>query len=190
MFRSRPKQFTAKAPSVILSGSCIAEEVAAGTITIEPYTPLQITTNSYDLRLGSQLKVYVDESLDFKADNRTIDMAIPSDGLLLRERELYLGHTLETLGSRKYAPIVKAKSSTARLGLFVHITADLIDVGSINQWTLQLYPVHPVRVYPGMLIAQATFWTVRGDINLYDGKYQGAVGPVGSRSFMDFRRDA
>ena len=42
------------------------------------------------------------------------------------------------------------------------ITADLIDLGSINQLTLQMHAVIPARVYPGMRIGQVTFWAVEG----------------------------
>ncbi|MFD8423527.1 hypothetical protein [Streptomyces sp. NPDC059466] len=42
-----------------------------------------------------------------------------------------------------------------RLGLFVNITADLIDIGSHNNWTLRFHAVQPIRIYPGMRIGQA-----------------------------------
>lgn len=59
-------------------------------------------------------------------------------------------------------------------------------IGSHNQCTLQLNPVQPVRLYPGMLIGQVTFWTVIEEIVLYQGRYQGAIGPVESKIHMDF----
>ena len=54
--------------------------------------------------------------------------------------------TEEVMGSDRFVPIIHGRSSTARMGLFVHITADLIDIGSYNQWTLQLHAVQPVRM--------------------------------------------
>jgi dCTP deaminase len=89
------------------------------------------------------------------------------------------------MGSTRYVPIIKGRSSIARLGLFITITADLIDIGSINQWTLQLHCVVPVRVYPGMPIGQVTFWKAHGKIELYNGKYLGRPSPVESLSFLD-----
>ena len=68
----------------------------------------------------------------------------------------------------------------------MHITADLIDIGSYNQWTLQLHAIQPVRVYPNMLIGQVTFWCVKGEITLYSGKYQGSKGPMESEIYKDF----
>ena len=50
-----------------------------------------------------------------------------------------------------------------------------------------LHAVQPVKVYPGMLIGQVTFWAVDGDIEkLYDGKYQGLLGPQASQVYKDF----
>ena len=66
------------------------------------------------------------------------------------------------MGSNRYVPIIRGRSSVGRLGIFIDITADLIDLGSINQWTLQIHAVHTVRVYPGMLIGQVTFWRTFG----------------------------
>ena len=73
------------------------------------------------------------------------------------------------------------------MGPFVHVTADLIDIGSVNQRTLQLNPVQPVRVYPGIRIGQVTFWTVRGNIVLHSGKYQGSRGPQSSKAYIEFK---
>jgi dCTP deaminase len=71
------------------------------------------------------------------------------------------------------------------MGLFVHCTADLIDIGSFGNVTFQLYSTLPIKVYPGMLIGQVTFWVPSGDINLYSGKYQGSEGPQASKSYID-----
>ena len=83
-------------------------------------------------------------------------------------------------------PIIRGKSSTGRIGLFVHITADLIDIGSHGKLTLMLHSVQPVRIYPGMRIGQVTFWSTVGDIELYTGKYQHSKGPQASQTYKDF----
>ena len=40
-----------------------------------------------------------------------------------------------------------------------------------------------IKVYPGMDIAQVSFWKVDGDISLYNGKYKGVRGPASSQSY-------
>jgi len=171
---------------MILSGMKIQEKVFSKEITIDPFFPSQINPNSYNFRLGKTLKVYDDEILDPKKDNKTRLIEIPSEGYLLEPTKLYLGHTEEIMGSNLYVPIIRGRSSIGRIGLFIHITADLIDIGSINQWTLQMHCVQPLRVYSGMLIGQVTFWTVEGEIKLYNGKYQGSRGPMSSQIHQDF----
>ena len=106
-------------------------------------------------------------------------------GFLLERDRIYLGHTLEVMGSDTFVPIIRGRSSTARLGLFIHVTSDLIDLGSRNQWTLQLHAVQPLRIYPGMRIGQVTFWAVQGERVMYKGKYQGSTGPWPSKAYLD-----
>jgi dCTP deaminase len=171
---------------MILTGPEIIREWKCKKIDIRPFNLNQINPNSYDFRLGTVIKTYANYVLDPRIPNLTVETIIPEEGLVLMPGRIYLGHTLETMGSDHYVPIIRGKSSTARLGLFVHVTADLIDIGSHNQWTLQMNPVQPIRVYPQMRIGQVTFWKVRGRIVLYAGKYQGSMGPTESKIHLDF----
>lgn len=171
---------------MILTGQEIIKQVKKGKIKITPFSPEQINPNSYNFKLGNTIKCYKNSTLDTKVKQSVIEIKIPEDGLILTPGKIFLGHTVETIGSDYFVPIIKGRSSTARIGLFVHITSDIIDIGSHNQWTLQLYAVQPVKVYPNMLIGQATFWSVVGDIVLYSGKYQGVMGPCESLVYKDF----
>lgn len=171
---------------MILTGKKIIEEVKNKKIIIDPFSLEQINPNSYNFRLGNTIKTYKKKILDVKKINEVETITIPKGGLLLMPQILYLGHTHEVMGSETYVPIIRGRSSTGRVGLFIHITADLIDIGSINQWTLQMHAVQPIKVYPNMLIGQVTFWKVEGDIKLYKGKYQGSRGPMESQIHKDF----
>jgi deoxycytidine triphosphate deaminase len=66
------------------------------------------------------------------------------------------------LGGRRYAPTFAARSSVARLGLFIHCSGGLGDVGYVGQWTLQLVAEVPIRVRPGMRIGQMSWWVAEG----------------------------
>lgn len=173
---------------MILTGPKIKQEVKNGQITIAPFSDNYVNPNSYDLRLGNSLMVYKSSELDTKRHNETETFDIPEEGFLLQPDTLYLGHSLETIGSDVYVPIIRGKSSTGRMGLFVHITADLIDIGSKGNITFMMHAVQPLRVYPGMRIGQVTFWKTVGDVVLYDGKYQGSLGPMASQVHKDFAR--
>jgi dCTP deaminase len=174
--------------NMILTGPEIKREWENGRIDIRPFNDGQLNPNSYDFRLGNQIKVYTNYLLDPRYPNHVTEFIIPEEGIILQPGRIYLGHTLEYMGSDFYVPIIRAKSSTARLGLFMHVTADLIDIGSHNQWTLQLNPIQPIRLYPDMLIGQVTFWKVKGEIILYSGKYQNSTGPVESKIHLDFEK--
>ena len=171
---------------MILTGEEIAHQLETSRIVIEPFAKGQVNPNSYDFRLGETLLRYAVVELDASRQNAVEEVRIPDTGFRLEPDRIYLGHTLEVMGSAHYVPIIRAKSSIARLGLFIHVTADLIDIGSINQWTLQLHAVQPVILYPRMLIGQVTFWVPQGQISLYEGKYQGSRGPAASMSYKDF----
>lgn len=171
---------------MILTGPKIKEEAAKGNIILKPFTNRFTNPNSYDFRLGKTIKVYKNKTLDAKLPNETKTIMIPTSGLVLQPNTLYLGHTVEKIGSTKYVPIIRGKSSTGRLGLFVHITSELIDIGFVGQLTLMLHAVQPVKIYPGMRIGQVTFWKTLGPVKLYQGKYQGSIGPNSSQVYKDF----
>jgi dCTP deaminase len=177
------------ANAMILTGPQIEKEVSRGSIIIDPFTPQQVNPNSYNLRLCDTITIYDEPVLDPARENKTRRLVIPDDGLVLDRDLIYLGASVEVIGSREYVPILRARSSTARLGLFVHVTADLVDLGAIGQLTFQLHAVQRVRVYPHMEIGQVTFWKTLGDRIQYQGKYQDSVGPVPSRSYLDFAVD-
>jgi len=147
---------------MILTGSEIRKQRDTGRIKIDPFHADQISPNSYDVRLGSHLEVYEREVLDFRGNNDRKKLEIPDDGMVLDSNRVYLAETEELFGSDCYVAMIHAKSSIARMGLFVHITCDLIEIGTYDRSVLQLHAVQPVRVFKGMLIGQVTFWSVAG----------------------------
>ncbi|MFZ5391344.1 MAG: dCTP deaminase [Patescibacteria group bacterium] len=171
---------------MILTGSKIKEEVKKRRIEISPFDKKRITTNSYDLALGDTVLRYKAGVIDPKKKIDYEEIKIPRSGLSLNSGSFVLGHSQERLGSDFYVPLIHGKSGTARMGLFVHVTADLIDIGSHGVTTFQLYATLPIRLYPGMLIAQVSFWVPFGDIILYKGKYQNSNGPRPSMTYKDF----
>lgn len=171
---------------MILTGSKIRDEVVAGNIVVEPFNDTQLSTNSYDLRLGYKYLKYKSGVIDPKKQHAYDIHDIPECGLQLEAGEFLLSESLEVIGSNHFVPIIHAKSGTARAGLFVHITADLIDIGSIGKTTFQLYATLPVKVYPEMLLAQVSFWRPEGVITLYRGKYQNTTGPQPSKTYQDY----
>lgn len=155
---------------MILTGHEIQNQVQAGKITITPFNPTHITTNSYDLCLGDKLVRYTSPVLDPKQPSAYEVIEMTPEGHTMQKGDFLLATTAEIVGSDHFVPLLHGKSGMARKGLFAHITADLIDLGYTGRLTLQLYATLPVKIYPGMKIAQVTFWQPKGEVTLYHGQ--------------------
>ena len=98
--------------------------------------------------MHNELLVYEEKVLDMKKPNKTKRLIIPEEGLVLEPGRLYLGRTLEYTKTDKYVPMLEGRSSIGRLGLFIHVTAGFGDVGFSGYWTLEIFCIQPIRVYP------------------------------------------
>lgn len=172
---------------MILTGNKISKEVKKGKITISPFDTSCVNPNSYNVELGDYLLVYCDDILDSKKQLKTKILPIPDEGIVLQPNKVYLGYTKEILGSDFFVPTLTGRSSSGRLGLFVQITADLVDIGFKGNLTFQLHAVQPLKIYKGMKIGQIMFWKPKGKITLYNGKYQNSKGPQQSKVWKDFK---
>ena len=157
---------------MILSG----EEIQANlgdNIEISPFDPANINPNSYNLTLHEEILTYEEVVLDMKKSNRFRRMSIPESGMVLEPNRLYLGRTVERTETHNLVPMIEGRSSIGRLGLFVHVTAGFGDVGFCGYWTLEMFAVQPVRIYPGIPICQIFYHSLVGDVSEYDSdKYQ------------------
>jgi dCTP deaminase len=171
---------------MILTSAEIENSIKNGMIVISPFSNKYLNPNSYNFHLGNVLDIYKNELLDPRIEQPTERIEIDEKGLVLEPGQLYLGHTVEIIGSDYFVPLIYGRSSIARLGLFVQITAPLGDLGYFGNWTLQLTPTLPIRIYPNMRIGQVLFISTLGQIEKYDGKYQNSVGPRKSEIYKDF----
>ncbi|MGQ9573891.1 MAG: dCTP deaminase [Thermoguttaceae bacterium] len=157
---------------MILSGHEILAQLGKNII-IEPFDPARLNPNSYNLTLHDELIVYEEVVLDMRKPNRFQRMKIPAEGLVLHPNQLYLGRTAERTETHNLVPMIEGRSSIGRLGLFVHVTAGFGDVGFCGYWTLEMFAVQPVRIYPGVAICQIIYHDLRGPITEYaSDKYQ------------------
>jgi dCTP deaminase len=156
---------------MILSGQAIRDRLGSD-IVIDPFEESQLNPNSYNLTLHDELMVYDELTLDMAQANRVRRIKIPEDGLVLKEQQLYLGRTAERTITHHLVPQIEGRSSVGRLGLFVHVTAGFGDVGFDGYWTLEMFAVHQVRIYPGVPICQIFYHELTGEIEEYASKYQ------------------
>ena len=164
---------------MILSGKEIAEHMGKD-IVIQPFDLKRLNPNSYNLSLHNELLVY---------ENKQLDMKIPEEGLVLEPDRLYLGRTNEFTKTDRFVPMLEGRSSIGRLGLFIHVTAGFGDVGFAGYWTLEIFCVQPIRVYPNVEICQIYYHDIRGEYDLYQsGKYQNNTGIQPSLLYKDFEK--
>ena len=143
------------------------------TISIEPFCEENLNPNSYNLTLHDELLIYEEVVLDMRQVNRVRRIQIPLEGMVLSPNQLYLGRTVERTETHELVPMVEGRSSVGRLGLFVHVTAGFGDVGFCGYWTLEMFAVQPVRIYPGVSICQMFYHEITGHIQEYTSeKYQ------------------
>jgi len=157
---------------MILSGHEIRRQLGHN-IRIDPFDESKLNPNSYNLSLHDELLVDEEVVLDMRKSTRVERVKIPEDGLVLTPNQLYLGRTIERTETHNLVPMIEGRSSIGRLGLFVHVTAGFGDVGFCGYWTLEMFAVQPVKIYPGVQICQLFFHQIHGDITEYSSeKYQ------------------
>ena len=173
---------------MILSGKEIAQHMGED-IFIEPFDPRRLNPNSYNLTLHNELLVYENRLLDMKMENPVEQLTIPEEGLVLQPDRLYLGRTQEFTRTENFVPMLEGRSSVGRLGLFIHVTAGFGDVGFAGYWTLEIFCVQPIRIYPNVEICQIYYHDIQGDYDLYQsGKYQNNTGIQPGLLYRDFEK--
>jgi dCTP deaminase len=155
---------------MVIADKKIKKAVKKGDIVIEPYDEARIGTNSYDVTLGPVLAIYTDKILDVKRPPNVKYFDIPDDGFVLQPNELYLGSINEYIESPKYLPWIDGRSSAARLGIGIHITAGRGDVGYKGYFTLEITAIKPIRIYKDIRIGQLTFFKTTKPKVLYCDK--------------------
>ncbi|GAA0673346.1 MULTISPECIES: dCTP deaminase [Rheinheimera] len=182
--------------------------IEAGKIQITPRpTPDMISGVSVDIRLGHKFRTfraYAAPFIDLSGPREEVDLAlnsVMSDEIVLTDDEAFFLHpgelalaiTLESVTLP--ADIVgwlDGRSSLARLGLMVHVTAHRIDPGWSGNIVLEFYNSGrlPLALRPNMKIGALNFETMTGEAarpynKRVDAKYQQQTGAVASRISQD-----
>jgi dCTP deaminase len=159
---------------VILSDVGIRAAIDAGDLDIDP-PPAddQFTTSSIDLHLGGGFKVWdgkrlttpgLTPTLDLALQNFQstaasflIDAALDGDGaFILQPNQFVMAVTRERVNLRRSARLaarIEGRSSMARLGLVVHLTAPTIHAGFSGVITLEMVNFGPFHL---RLVPQST----------------------------------
>ncbi|MFJ7626086.1 dCTP deaminase domain-containing protein [Streptomyces sp. NPDC097595] len=171
---------------MILSGPEILAETRAGRIHIDDFDPERLEPNSYGFRLAEEILWYEQDVIDCFEAPKPMQATIGPEGMVLEPGRMYLGGTMEAMGSPHYAATLYACRSASTLGIWIQYSAPLGHSGAVFPWTLEMKVAHPVRVYAGMVIGKLAFWSMQGDPIRYDGKYTDSTSAVASRLSLDF----
>ncbi|ADB49522.1 dCTP deaminase [Conexibacter woesei] len=153
----------------VLSDGTITRLVEEGRIRIDPWDPALVQPASVDLRLGDTFRVFNNHrvtSIDLREmpANLTEEVKVEEDeSFVIHPGEFCLGRTLEWVElPDDIVARIEGKSSLGRLGLIVHATAGFCDPGWKGTLTLELNNLTrvPIKLYPGLLIAQLSFMTL------------------------------
>ncbi|HEA19051.1 MAG: dCTP deaminase [Pseudoalteromonas prydzensis] len=187
-----------------LSDTHIKEYIAQQRIIIEPSpTDEMISGVTADLRLGNKFRVFQDHTaayVDLSGPKDQLNKAmesIMSDEIVLKDGDAFFLHPGELALAMTYEKVtlpadivgwLDGRSSLARLGLMVHVTAHRIDPGWSGNIVLEFYNSGklPLALRPMMKIGAMSFETLSGPAeNPYnirkDAKYKDQTSAVASR---------
>lgn len=191
-----------------LSDGDIEQRLQDKSITITPAPEADaIAGISVDLRLDHRFRVFSNNSathLDLSGDREQLERDIDrimskeieiaqDEALFIHPGELILGATLESVTiPDDLVGWLDGRSSLARLGLMVHVTAGRIDPGWEGQIVLEFYNNGklPLALRPGMVICAMSFETLSSPAKRpynkrANAKYRDQQGAVGSRISKD-----
>ena len=191
-----------------LSDKSIIEAMDAQRIEIDPRPENNsISGVTVDLRLGNRFRVFsshttphIDLSGTREEMNRAIDKVMSDEVIVdgdeaffLHPGELALGITLESVTiPDDLVGWLDGRSSLARLGLLVHVTAHRIDPGWSGNIVLEFYNAGklPLALREGMAIGAISFETMSTEaLRPYrkreDAKYKDQSGPLASKISED-----
>lgn len=167
-----------------------------GKLTIRPFNPQHLGGSSLDLTLSEKGLTFNEHKkpfIDPKEPTEMKKLQFDKEGIFLRPEQFLIASTREFISlPDNIVARIEGRSSLARLGIVVHSTGGFVDAGFQGNLTLEMSNLNvlPVKLYPGMRIAQLTF--LRQDKSSKKpygkrGKYQGQKGPTSSKIFLDFQ---
>lgn len=165
---------------MILGTDAIRANLALGAIACDP-PPEVIEATHIDVHLGRyywiRSKLAVMELDISTADPRACytPMEATRGKVLLPPQSFVLCHTEEFIGTTVpwLRPDIDTRSTLARWGLPVHLSAGLGDPGFCGRWTLEVWNWHTeaILVPVGARVGSVQFTVVEGNEGLYTARY-------------------
>ena len=168
----------------------------------------QVRGSVVDVRLGHNFEIFYSnvprvidplQNVISGEEHDSMEMDVDFlEGMEVGPGQFILAHTLEYLKlPPNVAGQIEGRSSFARLGLQVHMTANLVEAGFDGCLTLEIANSGPstIKLYPGMRIAQLRFFRLASTPQYPYGKaeenkYRGRLSHNKTKQFSDWEVDA
>lgn len=189
-----------------LSDGDIIKKIACGEIKIDP-PPTEECFGSFsvDVRLGPVFQTFQHGPTPFldlaaTGGRHTMSKSIMKETVLSEEERFFLhpgdfalGMTMERIKLANHiVGWLDGRSSLARVGLMVHMTAHAVDPGWDGNITFEFFNAGrlPLALKPGMRIGAISFELLSSPTNKpygdkHGAKYHGQGGPIPSRIVRD-----
>jgi dCTP deaminase len=190
----------------------IYQHIQEGKIKIDPTPDYdQISGLTVDVRLSNKFRVFQDHAapyIDLSGEKESVQKALDSvmsDEITIGENDSFYLHPGELAIAVTHESItlpdnivgwLDGRSSLARLGLMIHVTAHRIDPGWSGQIVLEFFNSGklPLALKPKMKIGAISFEVLSGSAEKpynarVDAKYKGQTGAIASRISSDDRTD-
>lgn len=195
-----------RVPQGVLVDSEIMAAIHSKRLFIVPIMNIeeQLGASSLDLRLGTTFEIFhrnrygIIDFVDPTGSDRLpghseiVDLDF-LESTVLTPGQFVLAHTMEYIILQDdLAAEIEGRSSFARLGLQVHMTAGFIDPGFSGSITLEIFNSGnmPIVLYPGLRIAQVRFIPVNRPNNSYSvrhaSKYRNMLSQHQSKQHSDY----
>lgn len=106
-------------------------------------------------------------------DQNLKKVKIPTSGLLLEPRKLYIAKTNEKIKTNGYVPVLNGKASLSLLGLSIELNSGYLEDGYDGNLLLCLICTKPIIIYPNIEIGNLTFFDSLSSIDKNVGMISG-----------------
>lgn len=160
----------------ILVDRDIYNEIKANNIYVIPLVNInsQLGSTSLDIRLGTSFEIFYPNQFgivdftdkkslhNFKYNSKKINLDY-LENIPINPGQFMLGHSMEYIKLPDYLSAdLEGRSSFARLGIEIHMTAGFVDPGFEGVLTFEIFNAgtNPVMLYPGYRIGQLRFMNI------------------------------
>jgi len=169
----------------ILAHNALLKAIKSGRVKIKPFNQDQVGPGSIDFHLDKTFRIFLPakdifhiktDKIDYQKVTKVITV---DDHLTLLPGQSAQGITIETLAlPNNLCGWIQGRSTLARVGLMVHITANFIHPGTSAKQVLEMTNAGPIplAIHPGISICQIILEETKGQAQ-YQGKFSNQQTP-------------